>query len=83
MTLKFSARASLLSYVYQQLPRQVRDRVEIRAQADAYLLQAHITFTDSKGATYECDLEEGEVEGVMLNCRIPDAMLTYLCLVVR
>jgi hypothetical protein len=68
----------LITIVYSQMPRQVADKVTVDVECDPYILNA-IVIVKRGLQTWKARLEPQEVNGVMINVKVPDEFLAFLC----
>jgi hypothetical protein len=71
--------ADLISVVFDQIPRTVRDKVHLDVQTDAYMISPTVVVRTQDKRTFECELEPMDIEGVPVRCKVPDHFLSLLC----
>ena len=72
---QYMRRAAITDAVWEQLPRDIRDKLNIDVKGDAFGLVTKVIFIDFDKRAYECTLEPG--------CKVPDIMLAQLSLMVK
>lgn len=73
--------ADINQYVLDQLPRMVKDRVQVEITSDPYHLRTIARFTDDRGRKYETKLENEWFGAAKLACKIPELFIAHLCAV--
>lgn len=69
----------LVAVVYDQLPRDLRDRVTVRVKSDAHRVVVRALFDHKDGRGWETLLETGDIEGVPVRYIVPGTFIAYLC----
>lgn len=70
---------NLALLVQRQLPRGIQGKFIVDVQGDAFQLRPVAVFTDTRGRTWACALENVEVGGIEVCCGIPGTFLAQLC----
>lgn len=68
-------------YVLDQLPRAIKDRLQVEITSDPYHLRTLARFTDDRGRKYETKLENEWFGAAKLACKIPENFIAHLCAV--
>lgn len=73
---------AFVEYVREQLPRTLRDRLQVELRSDPFHLVTKARFGTQDGRTFDCALETELVAGRVMACRIPVDFIAHLSVVV-
>lgn len=80
--MRYNTTRDLLNIVYQQLPRDVADKVELDVETDAHFIRSTAVVKLPNGQIYKAALEPMEFEGVTMNTKLPETFVTQICVMV-
>jgi len=70
----------LVDRVYDQIPRQLRGRLDVVIVADPYYLRTEIIVYDKNGEQYSSGLLDVTLDrGEFVDCKIPDWFIGHMC----